>query len=186
MAKPKDISRGSFIRFNGELVNVIEIEHRTPGNLRAFYQAKMKNVRSGKSAEARWGADEDIDLVRVEVRELQYLYRDGDSLVCMDNETFDQIYIPVELFGDAIDFVKEEQIMLISFDGTTPIFGEIPSHVEMVIDYTEPGIKGDTATKTLKPATLENGTQISVPLFVDIGDKIRIDTRTRAYVERVK
>jgi elongation factor P len=186
MAKPKDVSRGSFIRYNNELMTITEIEHRTPGNLRAFYQAKMKNVRNGKSAEARFGADEDIDLVRVDVKEFQYLYRDGDSLVCMDNETFDQIYIPVELFGDAIDFVQEEQKMLISFDGNTPLQGEIPSHVEMVINYTEPGIKGDTATKTMKPATLDNGTQISVPLFVDIGDKIRIDTRTRAYVERVK
>ncbi len=186
MAKPNDLSRGSFIRYNGELLTITEIEHRTPGNLRAFYQAKMKNVKSGKSAEARFRADEDIDMVRVEVKELQYLYKDGDSLVCMDNETFDQIYIPTILFGDAIDFVKEEMVMLISFDGETPIQGELPSHVEMEVTYTEPGIKGDTATKTLKPATVDNGPSITVPLFVEIGDRIKIDTRTRSYVERVK
>ena len=186
MAKPNDLSRGSFIRYNGELLTITEIEHRTPGNLRAFYQAKMKNIKSSKSAEARFRADEDIDMVRVEIKHLQYLYKDGDSLVCMDNETFDQIYIPTILFGDAIDFVKEEMIMLISFDGDTAILGELPTHVEMEVTYTEPGVKGDTATKTLKPATVDNGPTITVPLFVEIGDRIKIDTRTRTYVERVK
>jgi len=186
MAKPSDLSRGSFIRYNGELVTITEIEHRTPGNLRAFYQAKMKNSKSGKSAEARFRADEDIDMVRVDVKELQYLYKDGDNLVCMDNETFDQIYIPSVLFGDAIDFVKEEMVMLISFDDQTPIYGELPPYVEMEVTYTEPGIKGDTATKTLKPATVDDGPTISVPLFVEIGDRIKIDTRTKSYIERVK
>lgn len=186
MAKVSDISNGSFLRLNGELVTVLEYQHRTPGNLRAFYQVKFRNMKSGKLIEERFRPDEQVEIVRVEVKEQQFLYRDGNNLVCMDNETFDQVYISEEVIGDNMKFLKEEMILKISFDGDNAIYAEAPNMVELEVTYTEPGVKGDTATKTLKPATLETGAEIKVPLFVNIGEKIRIDTRTGEYVERVK
>lgn len=175
------------MRYNGEVVQVEELQHRTPGNLRAFYQIKMRNVRNGKVAENRFRPGEEVEILRVETKEYQYLYADGDSLVCMDKETFDQIYLDKALLGDAIRFIKEEITLLIAFEnGETAITAEPPAHVIMEVQYTEPGMQGDTATRTLKPATLENGAEIRVPLFVNTGDKIKIETATGAYVERVK
>ena len=186
MATISDVSRGSFLRFNNELVVVTEYEHRTPGNLRAFYQVKMRNVKSGKFVENRFRAGEAVELVRVEVRDQQYLYKEGDSYVMMDPETFDQIYVSSELFGDASKFLKEEMIVRISFDGDTPVYAELPQSVELEITYTEPGVRGDTATKTLKQATLETGAIVNVPLFVNIGERVKIDTATGDYLERAK
>ncbi len=174
------------MRFNGELVQVLEYEHRTPGNLRAFYQVKMRNIRTGKLAENRFRAGEALDFVRVETKEFQFLYKEGDNYVLMENETYDQVYVDGILFGDGEKFLKEGMNVTVSFDNTTPIAAEIPGSVELEVTYTEPGLQGDTATKTLKPATLETGAEIKVPLFVNIGEKIRVDTRTREYIERVK
>ncbi len=187
MATTSDISKGMFIRFNGELVQILEWEHRTPGNLRAFYQAKMRNLKNGKSAENRFRSGETVEIVRVETKDYQYLYRDGNFLVCMDQQTYDQINIEEHMVGDAIQFLKEEMIITIVLEeGITPISAELQNFVVLEITYTEPGKKGDTATKTLKPATLETGATIQVPLFIDTGEKIKVDTRTGAYVERVK
>ncbi|MFN6943855.1 MAG: elongation factor P [Cytophagaceae bacterium] len=186
MANTSDLFKGAFIRYNNELVVVLDYEHRTPGNLRAFYQVKMRNVRTGKLVENRFRAGEDIDFVRVEIKDFQYLYKEESTLVCMDNETFEQLNIPEELFGDSLKFIKEGMTVKLSFDEANPIYAEIPHTVELEVTYTEPGIKGDTATKTLKPATLETGAEVSVPLFVEIGEMIRIDTRTGQYMERVK
>ncbi|MCK6617686.1 MAG: elongation factor P [Cyclobacteriaceae bacterium] len=187
MATIADLSRGNYIRYNGEIVQVEELQHRTPGNLRAFYQVKMRNVRNGKVLENRFRPGDEVDQLRVETKEYQYLYSDGDSLVCMDNETFDQIYLDKALLGDSARFIKEGVTLLIAFEnGTQPITAEAPAHVIMQVQYTEPGIQGDTATRTLKPATLENGTEIRVPLFINSGDNIKVDTRTGDYVERVK
>lgn len=186
MASTSDLSRGAFIRFNGELCVVLEYEHRTPGNLRAFFQVKMRNVKSGKLVEHRFRAGEAIELVRVDIKSYQYLYKEGNSLVCMDNETFEQIYVDQELFGDSAKFLKENMNVLISFDQDQAIYAEAPVSAELEVTYTEPGVRGDTATKTLKQATLETGAVINVPLFIDIGEKIKVDTRTGEYIERVK
>lgn len=186
MATSGDIGVGSVIRYNNELYLITEYQHRTPGNLRAFYQAKMKNVKSGKSAETRFRSGEGVDLIRLEYKELQYIFEENGSLVCMDAETFEQISIPKELFGDATEFLKEEMLVKVAFEDDVPIIAEGPTFVELVITYSEPGLKGDTATNTLKPAKLETGAVINVPLFVNEGEKIKVDTRTRSYVERVK
>jgi elongation factor P len=186
MANTGDLSRGCFIRYNNELVQVLEYEHRTPGNLRAFFQVKMRNIRTGKLVENRFRAGEEIEFVRVEVMDFQYLYKEADSLVCMNTETFDQVYIPEILFGESAKFLKEGINVKISFDKDTPVYAEPPQHVELEVSYTEPGMRGDTATKTLKPATLETGAVISVPLFIEIGEKIKVDAREGTYVERVK
>jgi elongation factor P len=187
MATVSDLSRGNYVRYNGEIMVVEELQHRTPGNLRAFYQVKLRNLRNGKLAENRFRPGEEIEMLRVETKEYQYLYADGNSLVCMDKETFDQVYIDKTLLGDAFKYIKEEVTLLIAFEnGTTPITAEAPAHVVMQISYTEPGVQGDTATRTLKAATLENGTEIRVPLFINTGDNIKINTGTGEYVERVK
>lgn len=186
MATTADVSIGTYIRHNGELCLITEYQHRTPGNLRAFYQAKMRNVKSGKSVEYRFRSGEEVQIVRVETKELQYLYKDGENLVLMDNDTFEQLYVEEIKFGDGAKFLQEGMTVQVQFEEETPIGGLPPTFVEMEITYTEPGLQGDTATKTLKPATIETGAQITVPLFCNIGDKVKIDTRTGEYMERVK
>lgn len=187
MATISDLSKGNFVRYNGEIMQIEELLHRTPGNLRAFYQVKMRNLRNGKVAENRFRPGDEIEILRVETKEYQYLYQDGESLVCMDNQTFDQVYIDKSLLGPSGNFIKEGVTLLIAFEnGTNAITAEAPAHVVLEVQYTEPGVQGDTATRTLKPATMENGVEIRVPLFINTGEKIKVDTRTGAYVERVK
>jgi elongation factor P len=186
MANTGDLFKGAFIKHNNELCQVMEYQHRTPGNLRAFYQVVLRNVKTGKQMEHRFRAGESVEMIRVEFKEMQYLYKDGTSLVVMDPETFDQVYIEESLVGDAAKFLKEEMMLKLSFEGDVAIGAEAPTFVILEITYAEPGVKGDTATNTLKPATLDNGAQVMVPLFVNVGDKVKVDTRTGDYVERVK
>ncbi len=186
MANTGDISVGNYIRYNGEIAQVMEWQHRTPGNLRAFYQCKMRLLRNGKLAENRYRSGEAIEILRVEVNELQYLYREGDNLVCMDQQTFEQKYIPAELFGDALKFMKEEMIVQVGFESDVAIFARPPKTVELEVTYTEPAVKGDTSNKVLKAATLETGAEINVPIFVEVGTVVRIDTETGDYMDRVK
>ncbi len=186
MSKASEVRPGNVLRFNGELVSVDEYIHRTPGNLRAFYQAKMRNVKTGKLVEYRFRTDEEVEICRVETKDYQYLYEDGDFFVVMDNESFEQFNIPKLLFGDAAKFVTEGMSLMIAFESDEPIMGQTPTHVELLITYTEPAVKGDTATNVTKAATISNGVEIRVPLFVNEGDKVKVDTRTGEYVERVK
>jgi elongation factor P len=186
MATTSDVHVGTVLRYNGELCQVIEWQHRTPGNLRAFYQGKMRNLINGKLMENRFRTGEAVEIARVEYKQMEYLYNDGDFLVCMDQENFEQVPVPIALFGPSIKFLKEGMEVKVSFESEQPILAEPPTFVEMVISYCEPGLKGDTATNTLKPATMENGAVVNVPLFVNEGEKIKIDTRTSEYVERVK
>jgi len=186
MANTSDISVGSVIRHNGGLCIIIEYLHRTPGKGGAFYQVKLRNLKTGKLAEARFRSGESVDLARVEYKELQYIFKEGANLVLMDSSTYEQVYVPEEMFGETAKFLKEEMIVKVAFENDEPILAEPPTFVELEITYTEPGVKGDTATNTLKPATLETGATVNVPLFVNQGEKIKVDTRTSSYVERVK
>ena len=186
MATTADISIGTYIRHNGDICQMMEWQHRTPGNLRAFYQGKMRNLRNGKLAENRFRSGETIEVLRVEVHELQYLYREGDNLVCMDQQSFEQKYIPVELFGEALKFMKEEMVVQVGFESDAPIFARPPKTVELEITYTEPTVKGDTSNKVMKAATVETGAEINVPIFVEVGTVIRIDTESGEYMDRVK
>lgn len=186
MAKASDIKSGNVLRFNGELVQVEEFLHRTPGNLRAFYQARMRNVKTGKLVEYRFRVDEEVEICRVETNDYQYLYEDGDALVVMDNASFEQFNIPKLLFGKSLRFLKEGMNVIIAFESDEPIMAQTPSHVELEITYSEPAVKGDTSTNALKYATLETGVEIKVPMFINQGDRVKVDTRTGDYVERIK
>lgn len=186
MADTGDINVGSVIRMNGELMQIMEWQHRTPGNLRAFYQAKMRNLINGKQIENRFRSGETVEIVRVEYKQMQFIYVEGEFAVVMDNENYEQIHVPMILFGDSAQFLKEGMEVKISFEGDNVILAEAPTFVICEITYTEPGVKGDTATNTLKPATLDTGAKVNVPLFCNEGDLVKVDTRTASYVERVK
>lgn len=186
MATTSDLRPGIVIRYNGELCTVLESVHRTPGNLRAFYQVKMRNLNSGKLLENRFRSGEEIDIVRIDRKPMQFLYRDGDKMVFMDTETYDQVYIEEQIVGGVAGFLKESGEANVSFNGTQVVGVELPPHVVLAITYTEPGVKGDTATGATKPAQVESGATVQVPLFVNEGDVIRVDTRTGEYLDRVK
>ena len=181
-----DLRPGSVILYNGELHVVLESEHRTPGNLRAFYQVKMRNMKTGKLSENRFRSGESIEFIRVEKRDYQFLYRDGNTLYFMDNDTYEQIPVDSELLGKEGEFLTENQNASLAFVDNSVIAVEVPQHVNLRVIHTEPGLKGDTATNVLKPATVESGATVQVPLFINEGDLVRLDTRTGGYIERVK
>ena len=186
MASTADVNVGTYIRYNGDICQIMEWQHRTPGNLRAFYQGKMRNLRNNKLAENRWRSGETIEVLRVETHELQYLYREGDHLVCMDQKTFEQQYIDAGLFGDSMRFLKENAIVQVGFESEVAIFAYPPRTVELEVTSAEHAVKGDTSNKVMKAAKLETGADIMVPLFVDAGTVIRIDTESGEYLDRVK
>jgi len=186
MASTTDFRPGFVMRWNNELWTVVEFQHVNPGNWRAFVRVKLKNLKTGKVVENRFRAGEAIDQVRVERKTCQYLYRDGLDFVVMDTQTYDQFSVMPELIGAGEKFLKENMNIDIMFDGSVIIAIEIPVFVTLEVIMTEPGLKGDTVSNTLKSATVEGGATVMVPLFVNIGDKLKIDTRTGDYVERVK
>ncbi|MGZ3756528.1 MAG: elongation factor P [Mucilaginibacter sp.] len=186
MAKASEIKVGNILRYNGELVTVTEVLHRTPGKGGAFYLDKFRNIKTGKIVEARLATDEQVEICRVETNDYQYLYAEGDYIVIMNNTTYDQLNIAKSLFGPALRFLKEGMNVIVSVESDEPIMAQVPNNVELEITYTEPAVKGDTSSGALKNATTENGVEIKVPLFVNQGDKIKVDTRTGEYLERVK
>lgn len=186
MAKASEVKSGNTLRYNGDLVTVEEFVHRTPGKGGAFYLGKFRNIKTGKIVEARLGTDEQVEICRVETSDYQYLYEEGDFFVVMDNVTFDQFNIAKSLFGNSAKFLKEGMNVIVSFESEEPISAQAPNSVELEITYSEPAVKGDTSSGAQKYATTENGIEIKVPLFVNQGDKIKVDTRTGEYIERVK
>lgn len=186
MADTTDFRNGLIIKFKNDLYTIVEFQHVKPGKGGAFVRSTLKNLRSGKVLDNTWRSGESVEIVRVERRKYQYLYRDGEFLVCMDNGTYEQLNIPVELFGDVVDYLKDSEEIEILFNGTEIVTVEIPIFVLLKVVETEPGFKGDTATGANKPAKLETGASVNVPLFINEGDVLKIDTRTGGYVERVK
>jgi elongation factor P len=183
MATTSDISRGCFLRYNNELVQVLDYDHITPGKGNAIYSCKCRNVETGKQSEIRFRSGEKIDMIRVDEYEMQFLFMDGDFLVCMNQETYDQLHIPKILFADSIQFLQEGMVLKIRFDeNDKPLNGSLPQYVELEVTYTEEGVKG----KSLKTAEVSGGVKIQVPIFVVNGDKLKINTETGEYVERVK
>ncbi|PLW95203.1 MAG: elongation factor P [Marinilabiliales bacterium] len=187
MANTSDIRNGLVIEHNNDLFVVVEFQHVKPGKGAAFVRTKLKSLTTGKVLQNTFPAGSKINIQRVERRSYQYLYKDGTSYNFMHNETYEQIPIEEELIN-APQFLKEGQNVEIMFHAETesPMSCELPAFVVLEITYTEPGVKGDTATNTLKPATVETGASVNIPLFVEIGEKIKVDTRTGEYSERVK
>jgi elongation factor P len=186
MASTSDFRSGMVIRMDGQLWTVVEFQHVNPGNWRAFVRTKLKNLKSGKVIEIRFRAGETIDPVRIDRKEYQYLYHDGSGYVCMDNVTYDQLSVADTVIGEGGKFLKNGERVTIHLNGSDIIAVELPITVELAIAETVPGVKGDTATGGSKPATLETGAVVNVPLFISEGDIIKVDTRTGDYLERVK
>jgi len=186
MADTSDFRNGLIIKFKNDLYNIVEFQHVKPGKGGAFVRSTLKNLKTGRVLENTFRAGEKVEVVRVERRKYQYLYSDGDSLVCMDNETYEQINISKELISDGIRFLKESEQVEVLLNGSEIISVEIPIFINLKVIETEPGFKGDTATGAVKSAKLETGAQINVPLFINEGDILKVDTRTGEYSERVK
>ncbi len=186
MADTSDFRNGLIIKFKNDLYSIVEFQHVKPGKGGAFVRSTLKNLKNGKVLDNTFRAGENVEVVRVERRKYQYLYRDGDFLVCMDNDTYEQLNVPVEYFGDGVNYLKESEEVDILFNGTEIVNVEIPIFVSLKVTETEPGFKGDTATGATKPAKVETGATISVPLFINVDDILKVDTRIGGYVERVK
>ncbi|MBE0662619.1 MAG: elongation factor P [Bacteroidales bacterium] len=187
MATTADFRNGLCIDFNGDLYSIVEFQHVKPGKGGAFVRTKLKNLKTGKVVPNTFNAGVKIDIARVERRPYQYLYKDESGYHFMHNETFEQTFISEALIG-ASGLLKEGQEVEIVFhaDTETPLTCDLPPFVELEVVYAEPGMRGDTATNTLRPATVETGATVHVPLFINIGDRIKVDTRTGDYSERVK
>ncbi len=187
MATTSDISRGMIIKLDGSLYSIIEFGENKTARAAAKVWAKLKGVDNARSIEKTWNSGDNIYPVRVERKDYQYLYKDDTGYSFMDNETFEQVTVQ-ENMVDAPQFLKEGQAVsvLINTETELPMSVELPDKIVVLVTYSEPGMRGDTATRTLKPATVEPGATVMVPLFVNEGEKIRINTKTGEYVERVK
>ncbi|PJJ72297.1 elongation factor P [Diaminobutyricimonas aerilata] len=185
MATTNDIKNGSVLSIDGQLWNVVEFQHVKPGKGGAFVRTKIKNVMSGKVVDRTFNAGTKIDFANVDRRDFQYLYRDGADFVFMDTTDYDQITIPGSVVGDAANFLLENQNATIATHDGEPLYVELPASVVLEVTYTEPGLQGDRSTGGTKPATVETGYEIQVPLFLETGTKVKVDTRTGDYLGRV-
>ncbi len=184
VATTNDLKNGMTLSIDGQLWNVVEFQHVKPGKGGAFVRTKLKNVLSGKVVERTFNAGVKVDVANVDKREMQYLYREGDDFVFMDTTDYDQPRIPAATVGTAADYLLEEQLVTVAFNDGVPLYVDLPAAVELTVSQTDPGLQGDRSTGGTKPATLETGVQIQVPLFITTGEKVRVDTRTGDYLGR--
>ncbi|QEO10131.1 elongation factor P [Protaetiibacter larvae] len=185
MATTNDIKNGSVLNIDGQLWNVVEFQHVKPGKGGAFVRTKLKNVVSGKVVDRTFNAGTKIDFATVDRRDFQYLYRDGDGFVFMDTDDYDQITVSPVVVGDAANFMLENQNVQIAIHEGEALYVELPTSVILEVTYTEPGLQGDRSSAGTKPATVETGYEIQVPLFLEQGTKIKVDTRDGSYLGRV-
>ncbi len=185
MATSNDLKNGLVLNIDGQLWTVVEFQHVKPGKGGAFVRSKLKNVLSGKVVDRTFNAGVKVETANVDKRDMQYLYHDGDAFVFMDSSTYDQIHVPEAVVGGVKDFLLENQNAVIALHDGNPLYVELPASVELTITFTEPGLQGDRSTGGTKPATLETGAEIQVPLFVDQGTKVKVDTRDGSYMGRV-
>ena len=185
MASTNDLKNGMVLDLDGQLWQVLWFQHHKPGKGNTVVRSKLKHVLSGKIIDKTFNSDTKVDTATVDRREMQYLYMDGDDYVFMDNTTFDQFMISADTVGDAKDFMLENQNAIVATHEGTPLFIELPAAVELEVTYTEPGLQGDRSTGGTKPATLETGKQIQVPLFIEAGTKVKVDTRDGSYLGRI-
>jgi elongation factor P len=187
MATTNDLKNGMVLNIDGGLWQVVEFQHVKPGKGPAFVRTKLKNVESGKNVDRTFNAGTKVETETVDRRTYQYLYNDGTNFVFMDVQDFDQLEVAPEVVGDSANFMLENTEVILATNNGRVLFAELPASVELTITYTEPGVMGDSATGRTKPATLETGAEIQVPLFIEQGEKIKVDTREGgSYQSRVK
>jgi len=185
VASTNDLKNGTVLKIDGQLWSVVEFQHVKPGKGGAFVRTKMKNVLSGKVVDRTFNAGAKVETATVDRRDMQYLYRDGADFVWMDPETFDQLMVSETTVGDAANFLLEGATAQVAMHEGEPLYVELPTSVVLEVAYTEPGLQGDRSTGGTKPATVETGYQIAVPLFLETGTKVKVDTRTGDYLGRV-
>jgi len=185
VATTNDLKNGLVLNLEGQLWSVTAFQHVKPGKGGAFVRTTLKNVLTGKVVDKTFNAGTKVETATVDRRDMTYLYRDGNDFVFMDGDTFDQIPISEKIVGDAADYLLENATAQISFHENAPLFVELPTSVELVIQHTDPGVQGDRSTGGTKPATLETGAEIQVPLFLETGTKVKVDTRDGRYLGRV-
>jgi elongation factor P len=186
MASTNDLKNGMVLRIEGQLWAVVEFQHVKPGKGPAFVRTKLRNVESGKNVDKTFNAGTKVETANVDKRTMQYLYNDGSSYVFMDTTTYEQLEVSPEVVGDAKNFMLENQEAIVATNDGRVLFIELPASVELLIAETEPGLQGDRSTGGTKPATLETGHTIAVPLFITSGEKVKVDTRDSSYLGRVK
>jgi elongation factor P len=172
------------IKMGSDLFRIMELQHMTPGNKRGFVQARMRNIRSTALSDHKFRAEEDVERATLDERQMQYMYRDGESFHFMDTETFEQIHINEETLGDSVNYLIPEMTIAVEFYGSEPVGIELPQTVDLTVEETTPAIKGATASAQLKPARTETGLVVQVPPFVSEGDRIRVNTETGEYQSR--
>ena len=185
VATTNDLKNGLVLNLEGQLWAVVEFQHVKPGKGGAFVRTKLKNVLSGKVVDKTFNAGTKVDTATVDKRDMQYLYKDGEDFVFMDTNTYDQLHVPTATVGDAAHFLLENQEAMVAIHEGTPLYVEMPTSVVLEITYTEPGLQGDRSTGGTKPATVETGYEIQVPLFLETGTKVKVDTRSGDYLGRV-
>ena len=185
MASTNDLKNGMVLDLEGQLWSVVEFQHVKPGKGGAFVRTKLKNVLTGKVVDRTFNAGAKVEIENVDRRDFTYLYNDGDSFVFMDVDNYDQLSVGAATVGDAANFLLENQQVQIALNNENPLFVEMPASVVLEITYTEPGLQGDRSSAGTKPATVETGYEIQVPLFLETGTKVKVDTRTGDYLGRV-
>ncbi|MBW2036268.1 MAG: elongation factor P [Deltaproteobacteria bacterium] len=186
MYSTSDFKKGLKIEVDGKPFEIVDFLHVKPGKGGAFVRTKLKNMLTGRVLDQTFRSGEKVGRPDIQEKQMQYLYRDGDNYCFMDNETYDQIFLRKEHIGESRLFLPENTTVNVLFFNSEPIGIELPIFVELTITDTEPGVKGDTASKATKPATLETGAVVSVPIFLNVGDRVKVDTRSGTYVERAK
>lgn len=185
MASTNDLKNGLVLNLDGQLWTVVEFQHVKPGKGGAFVRTKLKNVLSGKVVDKTFNAGVKVETANVDKRDMQYLYRDGDDWVFMDTSTYDQVTIPNAVVSDNSRWMLENQECIVAMHEGNALYIELPAAVELTITYTEPGLQGDRSTGGTKPATLETGAEIQVPLFIETDTRVKVDTRDGSYLGRV-
>ena len=185
MASTNDLKNGLVLNIDNQLWSVVEFQHVKPGKGPAFVRTKLKAVLSGKVVDRTFNAGTKVETASVDKRDMQYLYKDGDDFVFMDSATYEQLHVSAATVGDSANFMLENQDTVVALHDGSPLYVELPTSVVLQITYTEPGLQGDRSNGGTKPATLETGYEIAVPLFIDNGTKVKVDTRTGDYLGRV-
>jgi elongation factor P len=185
VATTNDLKNGLVLNLDGQLWSIVEFQHVKPGKGGAFVRTKLKNVLSGKVVDKTFNAGTKVETANVDKRDMQYLYKEGEDFVFMDTQSFEQTHVPKATIGGLASYMLENQDTVVALHEGTPLYVELPASVELSISYTEPGMQGDRSTGGTKPATLETGAEIAVPLFIVTGEKIKVDTRDGSYLGRV-